>query len=497
MGFRTRQRELAELVTMATSGAIQLPDFQRGYRWTDEQVRQLLVTVAEGHPLGALLLFESGGPDRPFRTVPLERAASAPDVEPELLLLDGQHRLTSLMQALTGSGVVGTEDAGPRRYFLHVPTAVARHDLYDALRSVSPGEGEIELEHGYFPLSSIFDGDAMRWLAAYGERHHEEMQSFLSGVVSPMRTYRVPTIELDELTTIGAVTQVFERINQGGTRLTVFELLTARFAADPTYAASFGGPFRLRDDWVAIRRQLDQHLVLDRFGGDDFAHAVSLVASHLGPAATTARREDVLELSLADYLRWAPLVRDALLWAADFLDEQHLHVADDLPYPRQLVPLAAIRVVLGGAADVYGTRSRLRQWFWCGVLGELYDGAPEARFARDLEEVPGWAAGDTASAPDTVESARFQEERLHALRTQSAVYKGSHALLMGLDAMEWVYDESFDKAHYLELKIATHDFDPALLGVGDDDEFFVGRRAALRALVEEAMGKPVASAEEA
>src|SRR3954469_6508804 len=109
MGFQTRQRELAELVVMATSGAIQLPDFQRGYRWTDEQVRQLLVTVAQGHPLGALLLLEAGGSDLPFRTVSLERAAPAPDVEPELLLLDGQHRLTSLTQALTGSGVVGTE----------------------------------------------------------------------------------------------------------------------------------------------------------------------------------------------------------------------------------------------------------------------------------------------------------------------------------------------------------------------------------------------------
>jgi len=491
MGFRTRQRELAELVTMATTGGIQLPDFQRSYHWSDEQVRQLLVTVARGHPLGALLLLEPGSPHLSLQTVPLDGAAPAPDRQPELLLLDGQHRLTALTQALSGSGVVDTEDLGPRRYFLHIPTALARpDDLDDALRSVAVSECEPDLAHGYFRLSSIFSDDAIRWLAAYGEQRDEEMLSFLSRVVSPMRTYRVPTIELDEQTTMDAVATVFERINQSSASLTVFELLTARFAGDRPYADWSGGPFRLRDDWAAVRGQLDDHPVLDRFGGDDFVQTVTLVATHAGQTATTARKEDVLELSLPAYLLWAPRVRDALLWAADFLNEQHLHVADDLPYPRQVVPLAAIRAVLGQAADVYSTRSRLRQWFWCGALGELYDGATEARFARDLEEVPGWATGDSTTTPETVVVASFQESRLDPTRTHAAAYKGAFALLMGLDAMEWVYDESFDKARYLQLKIAVHHDDPALLGMGDDDDFFVARRAALRALVEEAMGKP-------
>ncbi len=492
MGFRTRERGLADLLAMVASGAVQLPDFQRGFVWTDEQVRRLLVSVAQGHPLGAVLL-ATGSPHLRLQVVPLDGAAPEVGREPELLLLDGQHRLTSLTQALTGSGVVGTEDAGDRRYFLHIPTALARpDDLDDALRSVPSSAREPELEHGYFRLSSIFNDDAMRWLAAYGEQRDEEMLSFLSGVVSPMRSYRVSTIELAEQTTLAAVATVFERINQASASLTVFELLTARFAGDRSYADWTGRPFRLRDDWLAIRAQLADHPVLDHFGGDDFVQTVTLLATHAGPTATTARKEDVLELSLAAYLRWAPQVLDALVWAADFLDEQHVHVAGDVPYPRQVVPLAAIRAVLGEAADVYSARARLRQWFWCGVLGELYDGAVEARFVRDLEEVPGWATGDTTTAPDTVVAASFQESRLDLRRTHSAAYKGAFALLMGLDAMEWVYDESFDKARYLQLKIAVHHDDPALLGMGDDDDFFVARRAALRALVEEAMGKPLA-----
>ena len=58
-----------------------------------------------------------------------------------------------------------------------------------------------------------------------------------------------------------------------------------------------------------------------------------------------------------------------------------------MPYPKQLVPLAALRVVMGKDADLLGPRSKLIRWFWCGILGELYGGAIETRFVRDLEQV--------------------------------------------------------------------------------------------------------------
>ena len=84
-------------------------------------------------------------------------------------------------------------------------------------------------------------------------------------------------------------------------------------------------------------------------------------------------------------------MRDALVWVAQFLHDEKIHRARDIPYPTQLVPLVVIRVLLGEDTDIYGVRARLRQWFWCGILGELYGGATETRFARDVDQVPGWA----------------------------------------------------------------------------------------------------------
>ena len=84
MGFQTPLYELKEYLDWTTSGTIQLPDFQRGYKWEDERIRQLLVTVLRGHPLGVVMLLKTGNDQvrfkpqadrgrRPSPTVPRRR----------------------------------------------------------------------------------------------------------------------------------------------------------------------------------------------------------------------------------------------------------------------------------------------------------------------------------------------------------------------------------------------------------------------------------------
>ena len=38
MGFQTPQYQLADLLRRAAAGKIQLPDFQRGYKWDEERI---------------------------------------------------------------------------------------------------------------------------------------------------------------------------------------------------------------------------------------------------------------------------------------------------------------------------------------------------------------------------------------------------------------------------------------------------------------------------
>ncbi|MCH9729511.1 MAG: DUF262 domain-containing protein [Actinomycetia bacterium] len=484
MGFQTPKYELKNLLDWTTSGKVQLPDFQRGYKWDDERIRQLLVTILRGHPLGVVMMLEADNVNVRFKPRPIEGVKLESGAALEWLLLDGQQRLTSLTQALTGDGIVATKDSRgkflERRYYLDIAKALEGEDSIDDAVVSIPGDGkirsnfgkdvdldvsteELERERGYFPLRLLYDPYAgTTWLSRLTDKL--VMPRMIADVLNPAGSYAIPAIVLDDSTSKAAVATVFEKVNTGGLRLNVFELLTAMYAGDVDYYEAHGDDFRLNDDWAATKESLKAYPVLSGLENTDFLQIVSLLASLHGPAATTARKEDILNLRLADYLKWAPRAREALAWAAGFLDSLHIHVARDLPYPKQVVPLAAIKVVLGDDADVYGIHRRLQQWYWCGVLGELYGGAIESRFARDVEQVPTWATstGDSAAAqPKTVVDANFFESRLHSMRTRnSAAYKGVYALLMAQNTRDWMFNQPFAKADFLTMQVDIHHIFP-------------------------------------
>src|SRR5205823_14335088 len=67
-----------------------------------------------------------------------------------------------------------------------------------------------------------------------------QYMGFREEVLQAFRTYQLPIIELKKGTTKEAVCLVFEKVNTGGVPLSVFELVTASYAADG---------YNLRDDW--------------------------------------------------------------------------------------------------------------------------------------------------------------------------------------------------------------------------------------------------------
>ncbi|MFD6858157.1 DUF262 domain-containing protein [Rhodococcus sp. NPDC060090] len=483
MGFLTPMYELGEYLEWTRSGEIQLPDFQRGYKWEDERIRQLLVTVLRGHPLGAVMLLKTSNSQVRFKPRPIEGVDLAPGTDAKFLLLDGQQRLTSLTQALSGDGVVATKDSRgkllDRQYLVHMETALSDQNRVDEAVVSIPGDGVIrtnfnkevvldlsdhdqQRRQGYFPLNLLY-GDYMSWILdlddpTLGKEFHKQF-------IKPAATYDIPAIVLDENTDKAAVATVFEKVNIGGLPLNVFELLTAVFAGDADYYDRTGEDFRLNDDWKETQLKWSSYPALAAVENTDFLQAVTMLTTrkrHLAdssdrPPAISAKREDVLKLTLEDYLEWRDPLREAFIWSATFLADRHIFARRDIPYPKQLVPLAAIKVVLGKDADLIGVRERLARWYWCGVLGELYGSAIETRFARDIEAVPAWAAGASDVAPRTVQDASFTESRLHSLRTRNAAaYKGLAALILGGGARDWMEDKALDKVQYVDLAVDIH-----------------------------------------
>jgi hypothetical protein len=511
MPFDSPDVKLGELLDDVRVGKTQLPDFQRDWKWDTDRISSLLASVSLGYPVGVLMMLEVGGEETRFKPRPIAGVASDSLLAPEKLMLDGQQRTTSLFQALKSDRPVDTLDAKGKKlrrwYYVDIDRAldpaVDREDAILAVpedrivhrdfgRAVEADYSSIEREcqAGVFPLWRALDvGSLMAWQNEYNTQSGmppaeaaARFQHFYQEVLDNFVQYTVPVIVLKKETPREAVCTVFEKVNTGGVVLNVFELLTATFAADAE-------GFRLNDDWKARRSRLLQKPVLAKLESTDFLQAVSLVATYrkradargdgvLGDAvpAVSCRRKDILRLALEDYKATADAVTSAFEWVAQFLAFDKIFRADDVPYRTQMVPLAALRALLGERLDDYAANAKLRQWFWCGVLGELYGGATETRFARDVEQVPDWIDG--GEAPRTVYDASFEASRLETLRTRnSAAYKGIYALLMKGGARDWMKAVDVDVATFDELAIDIHHVFPRKWC--DDHEVDPGRRDSI------------------
>ncbi len=477
MGFRTAEPYLKDVLEAIAKGETQLPDFQRGWVWDDLHIRSLIASLSLSYPIGAVMFLEAGGV--PLKPRLLEGVNLDPAPLPKTLVLDGQQRLTSMFLALrSGRPVKTTTEKGEdveRVYFLDMTMCLdPAADREDAIISVPPSlrltsdfgrkidldlsTPTLQHEQRMLPVSLLFNAEGlMAWKISYSEHHHNDqgammfLMQFEQGVWLRFQQYKVPAIELTSDTPREAICQIFEKVNTGGVTLTVFELMTAMFAANE---------FSLRDDWQARRERItEKRAVLEDLEGTAFLTAVTLLASYersqTERTSVSCKRADVLRLSLEAYEGKAGGIEAGFRKAAEILAEEKIFDSRSLPYATQLIPLAAICAALKGRIEQHGVKQKVLRWYWCGVFGELYGGANETRFALDLPNVIDWIDG--AEEPRTVRDSGFAPVRLLSLQSRlAAAYKGLAALLMKKGSRDFVAGTPIDINSYFENAIDIH-----------------------------------------
>lgn len=443
--FDSGKRSLQNILEDIETGQIQLPEFQRDWRWDDEHIQSLIASISQSFPVGAVMMLKNGGSVR-FKKRRIAGTNSKLDgVTPDTLILDGQQRLTALFQSLISGQAVNTLDHKKRKvqrwYYLDMKKCVtAPIDWDEAVISIPENRimngfrGKIifdlscpnkEYTQDFFPISRIFDTD--QWMQGYLEHWKLSQdkwalyQKFNNEVIKSFEQYQVPVIILGEDTPKKAVCQIFEKVNQQGVELNVFELLTASLASEG---------FRLRDDWKLRRKCLREHKVLGKLDEVNFLQALTLITTKNRNAAVSCKRQEILELDRKCYEDWADQIKNGFVKAVRFLHRQKIFNAKDIPYSAQLVPLAAILTDLGNLGETDETQQKIARWYWCGALGEMYARSTDTQAAKDFSEVTTWIK-EAGKKPTTIQEANFQESRLSELRTRnSAVYKGIHALIM-------------------------------------------------------------------
>lgn len=204
---RHENHKIQELVALVRSGRIRVPQFQRSFRWAGSDVLALFDSILRGYPFGSLLLWRRSAPAAQIRIGALK--VEAPDVADAFWVVDGQQRITSLVNAV--DPVASAADERFRiLYSLDDRKFVSQRDLKNALG---------------IPLPDLFDlSRAFAWLQENPDAasHAAEIQR----VTALLRDVEIPAsviAQADER----VLREVFDRINSAGKRLRGSEIFDA------------------------------------------------------------------------------------------------------------------------------------------------------------------------------------------------------------------------------------------------------------------------------
>lgn len=478
--MQTNDRQITELMKAIDEGRTQLPDFQRGWVWDDNRIKALIASITNNFPVGAAMFLEYGNDNIRFKYRVIE-GVDTKNITPSELILDGQQRLTSIYSALYNSKPVHTRtDKGKdilRYYYIDIEKALnSSGDRVDAIisvpetRIVTANFGrDIELDlstpdkeykNKMFPLNISLDFiKTSMWQQAYTTYHNlnpaiiQEFMNFQNQITMSIMQYKMPVILLGKETPKEAVCQVFENVNTGGVSLTVFELVTAIFAMDD---------FELRRDWKERQEKYFTGDLLSIINATDFLTACTLLSTYKKGGTVSCKKKDVLNLSLEEYKKYVEELTQGFIETEKILQEERIFVSRDLPYSTQFIPMAVLCVLLAEGNKIKNTsiKDKIKQWYWCGVFGELYGSANETRYVNDVVGVMDWVLDET-NPPKTVQESYFNPTRLLTLQSrQSAAYKGLMALILKNHCKDFISGREMDFTIYKAENIDIHHIFP-------------------------------------
>jgi hypothetical protein len=475
--FKSDNELLSSLLDKVENHDIQLPDFQRGWVWEDNRIKALLASLTLKYPVGAIMLLESGG-DFHFKCKNIEGSGDEYK-NPEGMILDGQQRMTSTFQAMRSKNAVSTwsdqKKAIKRFYYLDIEKALnTTTDRIDAIISVDENKQirgnigrdvlldlsteELEFKNKMIPFNKMTQANEINeWRNKYQDYYNfepniiKEYQQIDTNIIQPILNYRIPIIKVLKEAPKEAVCQVFENVNQGGVPLTVFELLTATFAADN---------FDLKEHWNKVKEIFEQYETLKKFDNTSFLIAMTLLIAMRKNSTVSCKRKDVLNLDYKDYEKNEEDLVNGFKKAYKLLVEMNIYSVYDIPYSTQLIPLAVICTLLDKEFENSSIKEKIKQWFWCGVFGELYGGANETRYALDVKQVYDWIKGKE-ELPKTINDCNFNTMRLLGLQTKnSAAYKGIMALILNNRSCDWINGMEMGVQTYLDERSDIHHIFP-------------------------------------
>lgn len=404
--YRDTGYSLFHLIEDIRVGRLALPDIQRPFVWSSKKTRDLFDSMYRGYPVGTLMFWETGA-DVGTRQI----SDATGEKSPQLLIVDGQQRLTSLYAVLTGHLVL-TKNFEQKRIQIAFRPEDEAFEVADAAIKKDPefiaditslwAAGYKTTVRQFLQRLSDARGEAVA--DAHGDRLEERIDR-----VRDLRDFRFQVVELGAAADEEQVAEIFVRINSEGVQLNQADFILtlmsvhwekgrrqleefSRNAVDPTVKGispknSFidPSPDQLLRVGIAVafRRARLQH-VYNLMRGKDL---------ETGKVSESLRTEQFERLADAqdqvlDLGNWHEFLK--CLHTAGFRSRRTITSENALLFSYALWLIGRHHFDL----SLKPLRSAIGRWFFMAHTTGRYTSSPESQFESDLNRVAELTQGD-------------------------------------------------------------------------------------------------------
>lgn len=403
--FSKTDFSLSTLISYIQHGHIGLPDLQRPFVWPNTKVRDLFDSMYRGYPVGYLLLWENAAAKQAKAI-----GADAKQAGPNLLVIDGQQRLTSLYSVFRGVPVK-RENFKEERLMIAFRPLDSTFSVTDAaIRHDPTWIDDISIvwdeDRGLFSiLGDYLDRvQASRELTPADRKTVERAISQLEGLKNYPFTALQLAAELEE----EQVAEVFVRINSKGTPLKqadfILTLMSVFADAMRTDLESFCQACRVPTAKLAspfnyfLEPEPDQLLrvaVAVAFRRARLQHVYSLLrGKDLATGEYSEERREHQFKTLAEAQRqvlniqtWHEFLK--CVQRAGFRGAKQISSRNALLYTYALFLIGREYGV-----DHHRLRNLIARWFFFVSLTGRFTGSPESQMELDLADLRGASSAD-------------------------------------------------------------------------------------------------------
>ena len=248
----------------------QIPTFQRDVVWEQENVKKLWDSIYKFYPLGSILIWKTDLKLQNHRQIGGHQITDTNFSRTEYqYILDGQQRTTSLLTSLYGGTIENRPNFNPLLYVdLTIPPDneiddesyrnrfLFWNDIDDRNGEIRPNIGKkkrfddglivklIDIKNNFTTVqTSVFNSELVN------KDFNHTILAELSKIKGVLDNYRISFIEVKGIQ-VSEVCQIFERINQAGKPLNIFDIVVAKTfkpSVQQTATAQADNGFYLRD----------------------------------------------------------------------------------------------------------------------------------------------------------------------------------------------------------------------------------------------------------